>query len=323
MAGGPTGVLPGPDESGADGSGANRLGPFLEAMAAERGAARNTLAAYARDLEDFTAHLSARGLTLDGAARADVEDWLEALEAQGLAASTRARKLSAVRQFYGFAFSEGWREDNPAARIGGPRKARPLPKTLSVAEVDRLFAAVEGLRDTVRMRCLMELLYATGMRVSELVGLPVAAARGGPRTLLIRGKGGRERIVPLTRPAQAALAAWLAERDAAEEEALRAKGAARSAFLFPSRRRGRHLTRVRFHQMMKDLALRAGLNPERVSPHVLRHAFATHLLANGADLRTIQQLLGHADVSTTEIYTHVLDERKKALVLEKHPLAQG
>ncbi|HSF95794.1 MAG TPA: site-specific tyrosine recombinase XerD [Thermohalobaculum sp.] len=300
--------------------------PFLEALGAERGAAANTLAAYRRDLTDFCGWLARAGHRAEAAERPQIEDYLAALEAAGLSPATRARRLSAVRQFYRFALSEGWRADDPAARIGGPRPKRPLPGTLSVAQVDRLLEAARTRPATVakraRLVCLMELLYATGLRVSELVSLPASAARGNPRMLLVTGKGGRERMVPLSQPARGALSEWLAMRDAAEAERRRA-GARPSPWLFPSRGRGGHLTRVGFYLALKELAVAAGLDPSQLSPHTLRHAFATHLLANGADLRAIQQLLGHADVSTTEIYTHVLDERLKALVLEKHPLARG
>jgi len=206
----------------------------------------------------------------------------------------------------------------------GPRKARKLPKTLSEAEVDALLAAARApvgkAGPDLRLICMMELLYATGMRVSELVSLPVAAARGDPRMILVKGKGGRERMTPLSPPARDALAAWLAARDAAEDEA-RMAGKRPSPFLFPAGGKAGHLTRIRFYQIIKDLSVRAGISPEKVSPHTMRHAFATHLLAHGADLRSIQQLLGHADVSTTEIYTHVQEERLKQLVFEKHPLA--
>ena len=302
------------------------VGPFLEALGAERGAAANTLAAYRRDLADFTAWLVARGRDAATASRADIEDYLASIEAAGLAATTRARRLSAIRQFYRFVLSEGWRPDDPAARIAGPRPVRKLPGTLSVEEVERLLAAARDKPGSeaakARLLCLMELLYATGLRVSELVSLPAAAARGNPRMLLVTGKGGRERMVPLSDAARAAMADWLIERDRAEAERRRAGGRP-SPWLFPSRGKLGHLTRIAFYNAVKSLAVQAGLDPARISPHTLRHAFATHLLANGADLRAIQQLLGHADVSTTEIYTHVLDERLKSLVLEKHPLAQG
>ncbi len=300
--------------------------PFLEALGAERGAAANTLAAYRRDLEHFSFWLRARGADPHGAGRPEIEGYLAGLESAGLAPATRARRLSAIRQFYRFVLSEGWRADDPAARIDGPRPGRKLPGTLSVAEVGRLLDKARtrpgGEAGRTRLTCLVELLYATGFRVSELVSLPAASARGNPRMLLVTGKGGRDRMVPLSDPAREALAAWLAIRDRAQAERRRAGGRP-SPWLFPSRGKLGHLTRIGFYQALKTLAAAAGLDPARISPHTLRHAFASHLLANGADLRVIQQLLGHVDVSTTEIYTHVLDERLKALVLENHPLARG
>lgn len=302
------------------------IGAFLEAQAAELGAAENTCLAYGRDLADFLGWLERRGKGFDSAGRTDIEAYLVACEADGLARSTRARRLSAIRQLYRFAFEEGLRADNPAVQIRGPGRARRLPATLSVAEVDALLAAARRHgrtpEDRARNACLMELLYATGMRVSELVGLPVAAARGDPRMLLVRGKGGRERLVPLSPPARAELAGWLALRDRREEQE-RARGRPPSPWLFPSRGAAGHLTRHRFHGLIKELAIAAGIAPSRVSPHVLRHAFATHLLQNGADLRAIQMLLGHADVTTTQIYTHVLETRLRELVLERHPLVRA
>lgn len=300
------------------------ISTFLDAQAAELDAAENTLLAYGRDLKAYAGFLAGTGRDFAGAEKADIEAYLVDCEARGLAATTRARRLSAVKQLYRFAFEEGWRADNPALRISGPGKPGKLPKTLSEAEVTRLLDAASGhgrsAADRLRNTCLMELLYATGMRVSELVGLPAAAARGDPRMLLVRGKGGKERMVPLSAPARAALAAWLKTRDAAEEKA-RKRGAKPSPFLFPSRGQDGHLTRHRFHGLIKEIAVAAGVSPASVTPHRLRHAFATHLLAHGADLRAIQTLLGHADLSTTEIYTHVLDERLKELVLTHHPLA--
>ncbi|MCC5974410.1 MAG: tyrosine recombinase [Rubellimicrobium sp.] len=300
---------------------AHWVSAFIEAAAAERDAATNTQLAYARDLADFTAWLAARGLHLAGAAQADLEGYLIRCEAEGLSRATRAPRLSAIRQLYRFAFEEGWRTDNPSIRIAGPGRAARLPETLSQDEVERLIAAARATpRDALRNTCLMELLYATGMRVSELVGLPVAAARGDPRMLLIRGKGGKERLVPLSPPARAALADWLAERDRLDEAA-RKEGKPASRYLFPSRGKAGHLTRTGFFLLLKDLAAAAGIAPEKVTPHRLRHAFATHLLAGGADLRSIQTMLGHADLATTEIYTHVLDDHLRDLVLMHHPLA--
>ena len=303
-----------------------RIGTFLEAQAAELDASENTRLAYARDLKDFVLWMDRRKLDLLDVSQDQIESYLIDLDAAGMARATRARRLSAIRQFYRFAFEEGWRGDNPAVRIKGPQRENRLPKTLSEEEVDRLLQAsrdrgtpIERLRNT----CLMEVLYATGLRVTELVSLPVVAARGDPRMLLVRGKGGKERMVPLSPPAREALAAWLGHRDEAEALAEKEKGKAPSKFLFPSHSKAGHLTRHRFYLLIKELAVEAGVSPDKVTPHTLRHAFATHLLSHGADLRAIQTLLGHADVATTEIYTHVLEDRLKELVLEHHPLAKG
>ena len=282
-------------------TGYNWISAFLEAQAAELGAARNTLLAYGRDLKDFEAWLVRRNQAFDTVTRDDVEAYLISCDAEGLSRATRARRLSAIKQLYRFAFEEGLRSDNPAIQISGPGLDKPA--------------------DKARNTCLMELLYATGMRVSELVSLPVSAARGDPRMLLIRGKGGKERMVPLSPPARSALAEWLARRDTVEEEKKKS-GQAMSKFLFPSRGASGHLTRHMFYLLIKDMSVTAGISPEKVTPHTLRHAFATHLLANGADLRSIQTLLGHADVATTEIYTHVLEARLSELVLNHHPLAK-
>ena len=303
----------------------DRIATFLEAQAAELDAAKNTRLAYARDLRHFSEWLGRRSTPLLSASQPDIEAYLVTLDADGMSRATRARRLSAIRQFFRFAFEEGWRADNPAVRIKGPKREKALPKTLSEDEVDRLLdAARTGGRESDRLRntCLMEVLYATGMRVSELVSLPVQAARGDPRMLLVRGKGGKERMVPLSPPARQALAAWLAERDAREAAASKKTGAPPSRYLFPSSGASGHLTRHRFYGLVKDLAVAGGVLPSKVTPHTLRHAFATHLLARGADLRSIQTLLGHADVATTEIYTHVLEERLRDLVLDHHPLAR-
>ena len=300
------------------------ISSFLEAQAAEQGAARNTLLAYGRDLKDFADWLDRRGSDFARAAREDVEAYLIWTEALGLSKATRARRLSAIRQLYRFAHDDGLRSDNPALPIRGPGRVQRLPQTLSQADVTALLdaAASQGpAQDRVRNRSLMELIYATGMRVSELVELPVAAVRGDPRMILVRGKGGKERMVPLSAPAKDALATWLAARDAAEDAA-RASGRPASRFLFPSAGKDGHLSRQAFHLLVKSLALAAGLDPATVTPHTLRHAFATHLLEGGADLRVIQTLLGHADLATTEIYTHVLDERLRELVMTHHPLAR-
>uniref|UniRef100_UPI001481268D site-specific tyrosine recombinase XerD n=1 Tax=Ruegeria arenilitoris TaxID=1173585 RepID=UPI001481268D len=301
------------------------ISAFLEAQAAELGAATNTLLAYGRDLKDFGAWLDRRHAGFEAADQDMIEAYLIDCDAQGLSRATRARRLSAIKQLYRFAFEEGWRSTNPAIQIKGPGRQKRLPKTLDVAEVDRLLEAARqtgrSTADKVRNTCLMEILYATGMRVTELVSLPVSSARGDPRMLLVLGKGGKERMVPLSPPARDALAAWLTIRDEAEDAAA-ANGGQRSRFLFHSRGKSGHLTRHRFFALIKELAVQGGVSPDKVTPHTLRHAFATHLLANGADLRSIQTLLGHADVATTEIYTHVLDERLSELVLQHHPLAK-
>ena len=302
------------------------ISTFLQAQAAEANAARNTLLAYGRDLKDFSEWLTRRGLGLDAATQQDIEAYLISCDAQGLSRATRARRLSAIRQLYRFAYDEGWRSDNPALRLHGPARQRTLPPNIAMPEVTGLLQAASAhgrdLPAQKRNLCLVEMLYATGMRVSELVSLPVQAARGDPAMILVRGKGDKERLVPLSRPARAALKDWLAARDAAEEEARLSRRVAPSRYLFPSAGAEGHLSRVVFHRLLKDIAVRAGLSPDLVSPHRLRHAFATHLLAGGADLRVIQTLLGHADIGTTEIYTHVLENRLKDLVFDHHPMAQ-
>jgi integrase/recombinase XerD len=301
------------------------ISTFLEAQAAELGAATNTQLAYGRDLKDFDGWLARRDRDFTDAARADVEAYLVWCDAQGLAKSTRARRLSAIKQLYRFAFEEGLRTENPAIQIAGPGQDKRLPKILSEAEVDALLDAARhsgrSLHDQLRNTCLMELLYATGMRVTELVSLPVSATRGDPRLLLINGKGGKERMVPLSPPARIALTEWLKARDQIDAAA-QAKKQPASRFLFPSRGATGHLTRHRFYLMIKEFAVAAGVAPSKVTPHTLRHAFATHLLAHGADLRAIQTMLGHADVATTEIYTHVLQSRLQELVLDHHPLSE-
>ncbi len=291
-----------------------RIESFLEMMAAERGASPRTLDAYGRDLADFAAFAG----DVDRASAQTVRDYLARLDRAGMSARTAARRLSAIKQYFGFLFAEGLRPDNPTASIDGPRRGRPLPKVLSEDQVDRLLQAAHRLEgaEGARTRALVELLYATGMRVSELVSLPLSAVRRDPRVLVVHGKGGRERMVPLSEPARAAVAAYLPLR----AHFLPRDGT--SPHLFPSRSADGHLTRQRFGQILKSLAVEAGLGRTDVSPHVLRHAFATHLLSHGADLRSVQAMLGHADISTTQIYTHVLDERLRALVEEKHPLAR-
>lgn len=298
---------------------------YLDAAAAEQGAAQNTLLGYGRDLKDAMGWLVTRG-GFAGADRAALEGYIASLEADGLAPATRARRLSSLKQLYRFAHEEGWRADNPTLQITGPARARKLPGTLSLEQVDALLEAAEyhgrTATERLRNRCLMQILYATGLRVTELVSLPISALRGDPAMLLVMGKGGKERMVPLSPPARRAAADWLAHREEEEARAQAETGAKPSPFAFPSRGKAGHLTRVRFFTLIKELAVTAKLDPGQVTPHTLRHAFATHLLQNGADLRAIQTLLGHADIATTEIYTHILDERLKALVLEKHPLAR-
>lgn len=291
----------------------------MDAQLAEQGSAENTLHSYGRDLQQF-AQWVAPGGHFATLSTGDIEGFLIELEASGFAQSTRARKLSAIKQLFRFAFEEGWRGDNPAAGIKGPGRVKRLPKTLSEAQVEQLLrAARHSERAPLRATCLMELLYATGLRVSELVSLPVAAVRGDPRVILVRGKGDKERMVPLSQTARIAVVDWLVARDREEELAVQ-NGGARSPFLFPSRGASGHLTRHAFYVLIKDLSVAAGISPSLVTPHSLRHAFATHLLANGADLRAIQAMLGHANLDTTEIYTHVLDERLKDLVNAHHPL---
>ncbi len=302
------------------------ISTFLEAQAAELDAARNTRLAYGRDLLDFAGWLARNGGDFATATRDHVEGYLIHCDAQGLSKATRARRLSAIRQLFRFAHDEGWRADHPAIRITGPGRDKSLPKTLSHAEIDRLLDAARHKGRTagerLRNRCLLELLYATGMRVSELVTLPVAAVRGDPRMILVRGKGDKERMVPLSQHAREAVRDWLAHTDATDDAA-RTNGTAASKQLFPGSGADGHLTRQHFYLLIKDIAARGGVDPAIVTPHTLRHAFATHLLAGGADLRVIQTLLGHADIATTEIYTHVLDEHLRDLVLEHHPLARS
>ena len=307
--------------SAADQPMAHWIQAFLEAQAAELDAATNTQLAYARDLTDFAGWLAPKKLHFAGVTQDHVEGYLIHCDAQGLAKSTRARRLSAIKQIYRFAFEEGWRTDNPAITIKGPGRSKALPKTLDLPEIERLLTAARASREALRNTALMELLYATGMRVTELVSLPVSAARGNPAMLLVRGKGGKERLVPLSPPAKIAMAAWLVARDTAEDDA-KQKGVVPSKFLFPSRGKLGHLTRHRFFGLIKEFAVAGGVSPDKVTPHTIRHAFATHLLEGGADLRSIQTMLGHADVATTEIYTHVLDERLTELVMDHHPLSR-
>jgi integrase/recombinase XerD len=315
----------------------NLIELFLDMLAAERGAGTNTLAAYGRDLADFSAYLASRRRAVATAATDDVRGYLAALDKRAFAATSVARHLSAIRQLYRFLYAEGHRQDDPAAVLEGPKRGRTVPKVLSIAEVDRLLAAArragaaagvtapERLR-AARLTCLIEVLYATGLRVSELVTLPASAAERQARMLIVRGKGGKERLVPLNEAAKEAMRDYLALLAAASPQAAGRPAdspQAKSKWLFPSFGESGHLTRQHFARDLKALAAAAGLRADQVSPHVLRHAFASHLLHNGADLRVVQTLLGHADISTTQIYTHVLEERLKSLVRDLHPLADA
>jgi integrase/recombinase XerD len=296
----------------------HHLEAFLEMMSAERGASTHTLDAYRRDLLDFRAFLHPRRSALHIARADDVRDYLASLSQAGLSTATQARRLSSIRQFSRYCLDEDIRTDDPTSIIEAPRRGRSLPKIVTEAQARNLIdaaAAMEGA-EAVRLLCIIELLYASGLRVSELVTLPLGAVTGERRMLLVRGKGGKERLVPLGEPARLAIQSYLAVRARFLPPLERAQ-----RFLFPSRGVEGHLSRRRVAQLMKDLAVRAGVDPARLSPHVLRHAFASHLVANGADLRSVQQLLGHADIATTQIYTHVQDERLRRLVAEKHPLA--
>jgi integrase/recombinase XerD len=301
---------------------------FLDMLVSERGAAKNTIDAYRRDLHSYISWLAAKGSSPLGVDTETIRAYLAGLAKQGLAASSAARQLSAIRQFHRFLFSEGRRADDPAAILEGPRRGRPLPKVLGTEEVERLLeASREGSEDEARSLgerlraartfCLLEILYATGLRVSELVALPKSAARTREVFISVRGKGGRERLVPLTAKAREAMAGYRRLLEQARP------GAASAPWLFPADSESGHLTRQAFARDLKSAAAAAGIPPRRISPHVLRHAFASHLLQNGADLRIVQELLGHADISTTQIYTHVLDERMRAMVRDLHPLGDG
>ena len=301
---------------------------FLDMLVSERGAAKNTIEAYRRDLFSYVGALAANGSSPVAADTEAIRAHLAGLAKRGLAAPSAARQLSAIRQFHRFLLSEGRRPDDPAAILEGPRRGRPLPRVLSVNEVDRLLEICrEGLEDerrslherlrAARTFCLLEILYATGLRVSELVALPKSAARTREAFISVRGKGGRERLVPLTPKAREAMGLYRRMLDQARPDA------SGSPWLFPADSESGHLTRQAFARDLKSAAAAAGLPARRVSPHVLRHAFASHLLQNGADLRIVQELLGHADISTTQIYTHVLDERMAAMVRDLHPLGDG
>lgn len=306
---------------------------FLEMLSAERGASVNTLDAYSRDLANFASFVHKRDRVLELAGTEDITNFIAVMVEEGLAASSRARRLSALKQFFRFLVAEGIRADDPAGIVGGPKREAALPKTLTVDEVDLLLAAarrkVEESRHgqrakALRLYCLLEILYATGMRVSELVALPRSALVGDERTLTIKGKGGRQRMVPLNPAAQDALVLYLRERDAVVAGSGYGAGinGSGSSWLFPSWGQQGHLTRQRLAQELKLLAGQAGIEPSRVSPHVLRHAFASHMLERGADLRAVQKLLGHADISTTQVYTHVRESHLRKIVHEHHPLSE-
>ena len=299
---------------------------FLEMMVAERGASDNTISNYHNDLRYFAKFLRSRRRDLDTARQVDVRAFLTRQAEAHMAPRTVARRLSSLRQFYRFLFAENARPDDPTSGVDSPRLGRTLPKILSEDEVTRLLTAARAWRgdDGPRVLALVELLYATGLRISELISLPAAAAARDPRALTVRGKGGKERMVPLGAPARTALAAYLRARaDKMAELAAKDQRQPTSKWLFPSRGGVKHITRHRVAQVLKSLAFAAGIDPTKVSPHVLRHAFASHMLDRGADLRSLQKMLGHADISTTQIYTHVPGERMKTLVRTRHPLARA
>jgi integrase/recombinase XerD len=300
-------------------SAAGWIDAFLEMMAVERASARNTLTAYGKDLEDARGFLGRTSEDLDTAPAESIEAYFQDLGARGLSPATAARRRSAVRQFYRFVLGEGWREDDPSRRVVAPKAGRPLPKVLSRGEVDALIAAAakkdggQGLR----LSCMIELLYASGLRISELLALPLNAVARDPAFLIVKGKGGKERLAPMNGAARTAVTAYLEARPQ-----FLPKGQKDSPWLFPSRSASGRLTARRVSQLLEDAAIAAGIDRQKVSPHVLRHAFATHLLEGGADLRVIQTLLGHADIGTTQIYTHVAGDHLVQVVKSKHPLGR-
>ncbi len=314
------------------GQGSGWAEAFLEMMAVERAAAHNTLLAYGKDLTDAAGFLAARGRDLADAVAEDIEAYFAALGARGLSPATASRRRAAVRQFYRFVLGEGWREDDPSRRVDAPKKGRPLPKVLSRDEVDRIIAAAAA-RDGaqgLRLGCIVELIYASGLRISELTSLPLAALARDPAYLIVTGKGGKDRLAPLNDAARTAVKAYLEARKTFLPKSAQTPGAPSRAgggdlanpWLFPSRGKGGRLTPRRVAQLLDEAAADAGIDPTRVSPHVLRHAFATHLLEGGADLRVVQKLLGHADIATTQIYTHVAGDRLAQVVATKHPLGR-
>ena len=295
---------------------------FLEMIGVERGAARNTLDAYRRDLLDYTAFIARRQVLIDQAGFEDIEAYARDLSQRGLSGPTVARRRAALRQFYQFAQLEGWRSDDPTQRWDGPKRARGLPKAAQISDVEALLSAAAALKGwkAARAICLVELVYGCGLRVSELVGLPMRGLpKSGVGAMIVKGKGGKERLVPLGRSAQAALDAWLELRHHALPKS---PDTLADKFVFPAKGKAGHLGRREFARLLDDLCVAAGLDPKKMSPHVLRHAFATHLVEGGADLRTVQVMLGHADIATTQIYTHVADARLTALVEQNHPLAK-
>jgi integrase/recombinase XerD len=312
-------------------SDAKLIGLFLDMLAAEQGAGENTLQAYRRDLEDFSEFLGKSQQNFGSAQTDRLRDYLSDLDTRGFKSSSVARRLSAMRHLFRFLLNERIRSDDPAAILSGPKRGRGLPKVLSIADVDRMLTRAKELSQApetspsqrlraLRLYCLLEVLYATGLRVSELVSLPRSAARNDARMIVVRGKGNKERLVPLNDASRQAMSDYLAATEALAAE--KKKNAAVSKWLYPSFGESGHLTRQHFARDLKELASASGLAPRLVSPHVLRHAFASHLLHNGADLRIVQTLLGHTDISTTQIYTHVVEERLKSLVRDLHPLAE-
>ena len=303
---------------------------FLDMLAAEQGAGENTLQAYRGDLDDLSGFLARTKAAFFSATTQTLRDYLADLEARGFKSSSVARKISSMRHLFRFLLNERLRSDDPAAILSGPKRGRSLPKVLTIADVDRLLTQAKALADApdqsptqkvraLRLSCLLEILYATGLRVSELVALPLSAARRDARMIVVRGKGNKERLVPLNETSKESMTTYLAALDALNSA--REKNSTPSKWLFPSSGESGHLTRQHFARDLKELAATAGIAPRLVSPHVLRHAFASHLLHNGADLRIVQTLLGHTDISTTQIYTHVAEERLKSLVRDLHPLA--
>jgi integrase/recombinase XerD len=312
-------------------SSAKLINLFLDMLAAEQGAGANTLDAYRRDLTDLSQFIARSGPDFATVETDTLRGYLADLDARGFKSSSVARRLSAMRHLFRFLLNERIRSDDPAAILSGPKRGRGLPKVLSIADVDRLLARAKALSEApvattlqrlraMRLYCLLEVLYATGLRVSELVALPLSASRRDARMIVVRGKGGKERLVPLNEASRQAMATYLAAIDALKPA--KQQNAAASKWLFPSFGASGHLTRQHFARELKELAAAADLSPRLVSPHVLRHAFASHLLHNGADLRIVQTLLGHTDISTTQIYTHVVEERLKSLVRDLHPLAE-